>query len=418
MVPEYVDELAAHYLKTGRAPGISIAYGHRTEPILARGYGVGDARANDVCTPETTFCIGSITKQFTAAAILDVAEARGVDIDEDVAGFFETPSLPRRGVSLRHLLSHTGGLSASAERAFCSGEPLAARPEEVLRSPNDTEPGVSWRYCNVGFAIATRVLEQISGETYRNRLSRTLFELAHLKRTSIGPPPIGHVARGHARTPEGFGYVSRVPYLAAFGSGDIYSTARDLVRWFKALAAGQVISSELYELMRTPFILRSGETTNYGLGMFVSQFGANRELSQDGNSGGFSSQLASYPDQELFVAILSNSSAHDAEGLEKSITRSILLIPDQVILDLAVPTSELNAYSGEYTAGAEPVRVWAESGALFVSKPSGRVDRLLNQGSGVFVEGDTQDVKIRFGADAAIVSRNGKTLAVLERRPS
>lgn len=152
--------------------------------------------------------------------------------------------------------------------------------------------------------------------------------------------------------------------------------------------------------------------------MFVSQFGANRELSQDGNSGGFSSQLASYPDQELFVAILSNSSAHDAEGLEKSITRSILLIPDQVILDLAVPTSELNAYSGEYTAGAEPVRVWAESGALFVSKPSGRVDRLLNQGSGVFVEGDTQDVKIRFGADAAIVSRNGKTLAVLERRPS
>ena len=104
--------------------------------------------------------------------------------------------------------------------------------------------------------------------------------------------------------------------------------------WFKALSAGQVIPSELYCLMRTPFVLKSGEATSYGLGMFVSQFGGNRELSQDGNSGGFSSQLACYPDQDLFVAVLTNGSAHDAEGLEKSITRAILSIPEQVVLDL------------------------------------------------------------------------------------
>lgn len=81
-------------------------------------------------------------------------------------------------------------------------------------------------------------------------------------------------------------------------------------------------------------------------------------------------------------------------------------------------SSELIAYSGEYTLGAEPVSIWAESGALFISKPNGRVERLLNQGLGVFAEGGTPDVKIRFGADAATVSRNGKTLAILERSQS
>jgi D-alanyl-D-alanine carboxypeptidase len=337
-----------------------------------------------------------------------------LDIDEDVAVFFPREKLPRKGVSLRHLLSHTSGLSSGADAAFCAGDAFSSRPEEILAAPNEAEPGVRWRYCNAGFAIAARVIEEITGDEYNNHVF-SVFEAARLQRTSVGPRNGGSSARGHARTPVGFGYVSPVTHLSSFGSGDVYSTAVDLVRWFKALSESQVIPSELYTLMKTPFVMKSGEAASYGLGMFVGQFGGNLELSQDGNSGGFSSQLACYPDQELVIAALTNGSSHDAEGIEKSIARNILSIPDQIVLDLEVSVNELAAYSGEYRVGGTPVSIWADSGVLFISKPSGHVDRLLNQGSGIFVERDTPDVRIRFDASEATVRRNGKTLAVLER---
>lgn len=392
-----------------------MAYAHLDDPVVACGYGVRDASRYDSCVSETTFCVGSITKQFTTAGILQLAATGRLDLDEDVAVFFPSQRLSHKGISLRHLLSHTAGLSANAEKAFCLDQALTTRPEEILGAPIDTEPGVSWRYCNTGFAIAARVMEEITGETYEDRLSRGIFETAQLSRTGVGFSKVGPIARGHARTTEGFAYVSPVPQSAAFGSGDIYSTAPDLVSWFKALSSGKVIPIELYCLMRTPFVLKSGKATSYGLGMFVSEFGGNCELSQDGNSGGFSSQLACYPDHDLFVAVLTNGSAHDAEGLEKSITRAILSIPEQVVLDLEVSAAEATAYSGDYDMGAAFVRIWADSGALFISKPNGRVNRLLNQGSGIFAEADTPDVRIRFGAGAATVCRNDKTLATLER---
>ena len=83
------------------------------------------------------------------------------------------------------------GSQQQQKRRSALGEAFTTRPEEILRAPNDTEPGLSWRYCNVGFAIAARILEEISGETYKNRLSRTLFEAANLDRTSVGLPQVG-----------------------------------------------------------------------------------------------------------------------------------------------------------------------------------------------------------------------------------
>ena len=104
------------------------------------------------------FCVGSITKQFTTAAVLVTAAAGRLDIDEDVAVFFPRKNLPRKGVSLRHLLSHTAGLSSVAESAFCAGEAFTNQPEDILAAPSDAEPGVSWSYCNAGFAIAARII--------------------------------------------------------------------------------------------------------------------------------------------------------------------------------------------------------------------------------------------------------------------
>jgi CubicO group peptidase (beta-lactamase class C family) len=414
-VRDLVDHVATGYLGTARAPGLSIACAHGAEPILASAYGESDAGTRETCTADTAFCVGSITKQFTAASVLVTAAAGRLDIDEDVAAFFPRKNLPRKGVSLRNLLSHTAGLSSGAESAFCAGEAFTARPEDILALPSDAEPGVKWCYCNAGFAIAARIIEEITGEEYNNRLVLSVFEAARLERTSVGPPNGDSSARGHARTPGGFGYVRPVTPLASFGSGDIYSTAADLVRWFNALSEGQVVPSELYCLMKKPFVMKSGEAASYGLGMFVGQFGGTLELSQDGNSGGFSSQLACYPDQDLVVAALTNGSAHDAEGIEKSIARNILSIPDQIVLDLEAPASELAAYSGDYSVGAAPVSIWADCGALFISKPNGHVDRLLNQGSGIFVERDTPNVRICFDAGEVTVRRNGKTLAVLEK---
>jgi CubicO group peptidase (beta-lactamase class C family) len=226
------------------------------------------------------------------------------------------------------------------------------------------------------------------------------------------------VARGHTLTAGGFGYVTSVTRLVAFGSGDIYSTPTDLVRWFVALARGHVIANDLFSLMATPFVLKSGKPSSYGLGMFVGQFGGFRELSQDGNSAGFSAQAAYYPEQDCCVAVLTNGSAHDAEGVEKAITRSILSIPELVTLDLQVSGHDLIDHVGDYRIGVTPIRIWADSGSLFVSKSNGRAERLLYQGSGVFAEAAAPDVRIQFDVDTATVSRSGKTLAVLERERS
>jgi hypothetical protein len=167
--------------------------------------------------------------------------------------------------------------------------------------------------------------------------------------------------------------------------------------------------------MMRPSILASDRVAGYGCGLFVSTFAGHREFSQDGNSGGFSTELAVYPDAGLVVAVATNGSCHDAEGVEKSLTRLVLGIDPPSALDLAIPASLLWVLPGDYSDASISARIWVESGRLVVMTPGGDITRLMHQGKAEFVQENDAGTRLRFEGGGFSVVREGKFLAYLRR---
>jgi hypothetical protein len=153
----------------------------------------------------------------------------------------------------------------------------------------------------------------------------------------------------------------------------------------------------------------------YGFGVFVNSFAGMRELSHDGNTGGFSAQLATYPDSALTVAVLTNGSLHDAEGIEKDLSRYWLGIPAPPTRDLEVPNSDLELYTGYYQSGAARTRIWTEAAGLVVMTPKGSISRMIYQGDGEFIQQSDPTLRLRFDGSAFVVEREGKHLARMRR---
>ena len=278
----------------------------RTE--LARG--LADAVAGIPCTAQTRFQICSISKQFAAAAVLLLAEAGRLALDDPVDRWLPGGPPQWSGVTLHHLLSHTAGVPHWLEAPGldpAEPAPPAERLAAILAAPLRTAPGQAWHYTSPDFVLVGLIVERASGQPYARFLTERILAPLGLTATSVGGPPPEPAARGY-RDGEP---VTPFDLAAMAGTGDIWSTAADLARFTAARHAGNLITNESLHAMLTPHAPIEDDdedltTTGYGYGVFTGTFAGHAAYYHPGDNPGYRSFSVWLPDQAASLVVLAN----------------------------------------------------------------------------------------------------------------
>ena len=423
----YVDSVAGAAVAEKRTAGVSIAVAKNGRTVLAKGYGFADLENDVPATPETVYRIGSVTKQFTSAAIMRLMEQGKLSLDDTLQKFF--PDFPAQGnrVTVRHLLNHTSGI-----KSYTSLGPKWARvirldlaPDSVValfvNEPFDFKPGDSYRYNNSGYFLLGMIIEKLSGKPYGQYLKDEFFTPLGLESTMYcdQAPIIKHRAQGYATRPGGeFINAEPLSMTQPYSAGALCSTVTDLVAWTQALSSGKVVSPASYKLMTTPVALNDGKPINYGFGLGTGTLGGHRQVSHNGGINGFISELHHYPDDSVITVVLTNTGALTAIQLERLIARRALGIKD--LPAVAIDASALQRLVGEYALGNARLKVSVENDRLRVQQQGNPAFGLKHVGNGRFVRDDNDDVQFEFAAGTpapSVVRRQGGNVATGTRVP-
>lgn len=399
-----VDSLAAATLAEGLVAGLSVAVRRDGEILLARGYGYADLENSVPATVETIYGIGSVTKQFTAAAILQLAERGVLSLDDSVHRFLPDYEPTGRSVTIRQLLSHTSGIPSYPSEETPARELAVDLTDRELRErfeslPLDFTSGEGFRYSNSAYLLLGMVVSEASGVSYADYIQEYLFAPLGLSRSSYCD-----TRRITPRRARGYwienGELVNAPYLSmthAGAAGAICSTILDLLSWSAALRAGRVISAARYEEMVTPAVLADGRELPYGLGLRIeARMEGIPNISHGGGIHGYQTQLDYFPGSDLEVVVISNTNGLHVRRFADFVARWSLGIPAPVIADESRSADELRTYSGVYLVRDREWRVAVSKGFLYLHVAGQDRTRLKAQPDGSFVPANNEYTRITF----------------------
>jgi len=294
--------------------------------VLAAGYGMANRELSVPNTPTTKFRIGSVTKQFTAMAILILQDRGRLRVEDRVAD--HVPGVPESWgpLTIHQLLTHTSGIMHSwALPGFAETMAVPTTLDETLElfhgQPLLFEPGSSFLYSGVGYFLLAKIIEVVSGRRYEEFLAAEVFEPLGMHDTGADQPWVilGDRASGYVRDEDGNTWNApaiSMPILT--GGGNLYSTAEDLARWGRALSAHLLLSEEAYGVMYEP------EREGYAYGWFVGQTEGRKSISHSGGVPGFNAFIGRIPEEEICVVVLTNLTPGQAGPLARSLTAAAL----------------------------------------------------------------------------------------------
>ncbi|MDZ7639047.1 MAG: serine hydrolase [Bryobacterales bacterium] len=328
------------------SPGAAVAVLQDDTTLLLKGYGMADVSSAMPITPQTRFRIGSVTKPFTAIAVLQLVEIGKLSLDDSIDKFL--PDLPFGGqVKVEHLLSHTAGV------------PDFIPEDAAKRTALEFEPGSRINYSNTGYHMLGRIIERVTGGTWEQCIRTQILAPLGMENTGFDNRRelAGRAAGYRAGADGGHTAVDLGDAKGAYAAGGVYSTAEDMLRLARGIRDGKLLSKEMLELATAPRVLSDGRHVVYGLGWMTREYKGLREVSHGGDIGGFNAYLALYPDEGYAVAVLSNvemrppGRLQDAGALAHKIVdvwlADELASPAQV-QPVRVPVETLDRYVGRY----------------------------------------------------------------------
>lgn len=361
--------------------------------LLQKGYGLADREQNRPVNPSTVFSIGSITKQFTGAAILKLEMMGGLATGDPITKYFENVPADKTGITLHHLLTHTAGFPGAIGDDFDTGADADRFLEQALNTGLQTAPGEQYSYSNVGFSLLGIIVERVSGQPYEEFLQEHLFKPAGMTRTGYLLPEYtdGELAVGY-RNGRRWGSVIRQPMLPDGPSwhlranGGIHSTVGDMYRWHLALEGNDVLSEEAKEKYYSPFADEGGGQSYYGYGWsIVPDYMGRKLITHNGGNGIFTADFRRFVDDG--VVIYASSSLSDwapVDYVSRDLSRIMFdqplsLPPETVELGSAV----LDGYAGTYRleSGSE-IEAARQGDHLFLTGSDAEAGNLLTGGSG------------------------------------
>lgn len=364
----HVDSLMAAYDSAG-TPGGVVGVMRGSEVVFAEGYGMASLAHGIPNTPETRFNIGSVSKQFLAFAFAMLAERGRLSLDDPVAEHLEDWPTFRDTVRLRHLLTHTSGYREAYGTLALAGKPAGENylPREealevVRRQPELEFPaGSEYQYNSTAYVILAEILERVTGEPAAAWVEANVLGPLGMEDTRI-ETAVGEViprAADSYTDAEGGGHLRLVSNRAIFGAAEVFTTVADLATWLRNFRTAEVGGRAVQEALRERFVLTSGDTTDYALGLGVDEHRGLRRLQHSGGHAGYRTQLSYYPELDAGVVVMSNYDEVDSgevadrvaefafgERMEPEAPQPRVLAAD--VEPVAVDSSRLAAYAGTY----------------------------------------------------------------------
>jgi CubicO group peptidase (beta-lactamase class C family) len=326
-VPEAsVDAVFARW--TDQTPGCAIGVSRRGTPVMQKAYGMADLEHDAPNKADTIFEAGSVSKQFTATAVLLLARDGKLSLDDPARKY--VPELPDYGapLTIRHMLQHTSGLRDWGELASIAGWPRTTRAHThahaldiISRQKSlNFSPGTQYSYSNSGYNLAVIIVSRVSGKSFAEFSQERIFQPLGMTRTSWRND-FRRVVKGRAiaYSPTEGGFRQNMPFEDVHGNGGLLTTVGDLLKWNENFVAPKVGDQEFLKIQQDPGTFNDGRAHDYALGLFVRQYKGLREIGHSGSTAGYRAHLTRFPSEHLSVAVLCNTSSGNATQYAMSV---------------------------------------------------------------------------------------------------
>lgn len=360
-------------------PGGSVLVAKGDRILYHKAFGMHDLAQQEPLTPGMVFRIGSVTKQFTAVAILQLVQQGKISLQDEITRFI--PDYPTHGkkITVEHLLNHTSGIKSYTSMPLWTPavQKLDFTPQGLIEffkdQPMDFDPGTQYAYNNSGYILLGYIIEKVSGMSYAQYLEKKVFKPAGLKRTFYENKsrPIPNWANGYQRDDSGQ-YTPAAPLSMTqpYAAGSLASTVEDLYHWTRAVHAGKVVSKDLLKKAHTPTVLPDGTDTRYGYGWIMGNVLGSPTIEHDGGIHGFLSSLIYLPEEDVCVAILTNCDCNSPN--ETAAQLAALAVGHPVTVEpMPMPQEALGAYIGTYENAEGATRIIRMEGERLVSQRIG-----------------------------------------------
>jgi CubicO group peptidase (beta-lactamase class C family) len=347
------DAAVGRFVEDG-GPGVAVAVLAGGEVVHRKAYGMADLEWGTRLSPDCSFRIASLTKQFTATAILRLEQQGRLSIDAPLDAHLADFDARGRRLTLRHLLNHTCGIRNHDDgRGPRTSRPTLARDqvlEEVKRAPFVSEPGERYQYCNSAYLLLGAVIEAVSGSPYEAFLAAEFFGPLGMRRTHLFDPDdiVPMRAHGYVRGRRGFHNARPDPLNWSHSAGNLCSTLDDLAIWDLALREGRVLDPAAFERMITPTRLADGEIYPYGFGWGTASYGGRALHHHTGGISGFACQMARLTYEPLTVIVLSNLYLFPFDAVTRGLLRVALDLPEPQSAERPAAPAELRACVGTF----------------------------------------------------------------------
>ncbi len=358
-------------------PGAAAIVVHKGKVIYKKAIGMADMELNVPLQPDMIFRIGSITKQFTAVAILQLVEQGKLSLQDDIKKYM--PELPfKETITVEQLLNHTSGIKSYTNKPDFVGKMRTdMKPMEVIQlTTNDTlefKPGTKWNYNNTGYVMLGYIIEKITGQTYEAYVQQNLFAPAGMSNSYYGSESkiIKNRAKGYEKEGTQFQHSDYISMTLPYAAGSLLSTVEDLWKWNKALYSYKLIKKESVDKAITPYILPDGTSTRYGYGLSLSKVQSSNAIEHGGGIPGFLTDAIYLPKEDVFAAVFTNC---DCKGPDDITAKLAAVAIGQPYRFTTIPLTEATArqYVGVYTnaVGDERIIRWV-SGKLTSQRGTG-----------------------------------------------
>jgi D-alanyl-D-alanine carboxypeptidase len=326
-----VDRYIQKRMEQRHIPGASVAVVRDGNIILAKGYGMANVELSSPATEQTVYQLASVTKQFTATAVMMLVEEGKVALDEKAVKYIDGLPQAWSHVTVRQLLDHTSGIKSYTgvegfdkmmRKDFSKPDLLKL----VTEAPMDFAPGEKWRYNNTGYFLLGMLIEKVSGKEYGAYLKERIFQPLGMGETRVNDlsTVIKNRAQGYTWRDGELKNGEYVSPTQPYSAGALVSTVLDLAKWDAALYTEKVLKRASLDQMWTPAKLNDGSATTYGFGWAVDVYRTRPRRSHGGGIPGFSTNIMRFVDDKLTVIVLTNSDGGGADNLASGIAEFYL----------------------------------------------------------------------------------------------
>ena len=344
------------------------------QPVFRKAYGNANDEWDIPNSPETKFRLGSITKQFTAVAILQLAEKGKIKLEDPVKSYYPEAPAAWDKVTIHHLLNHTSGIPSYTDQPdfFPKQSRDRRTPAEIVKltqdKPLEFEPGEKFKYNNTGYILLGVVIEKVTGESYEAYVRKNIFDPLGMKDSGYDSHDAVIKKRATGYTPAGTNsaYLDMsLPYAA----GSLYSTVDDLLKWEQAMYTEKLISKASFEKMTTP------GKGDYGYGLVIRPLANRKTHGHGGGINGFNTMMFRFPEEKVTTIVFANQNGPAADQMASALSRMYFgedIKPRSQLTGITLPPEKMDAVAGQYQlAPTFILKVWRE-GTKMMSQATGQ----------------------------------------------